>query len=99
MLAKDIMTTDPATVGPEQTITDVIRCMVQYHVSGIPVVGPDRKLLGIVTEGDLLRRAEIGTAATKRSSILTFLLGSGQLASDYVQSHTRVIRDIMTKDV
>jgi predicted transcriptional regulator len=39
MLAKDIMTTDLVTVGPKQTLTDVIRCMTEHHVSGIPVVG------------------------------------------------------------
>jgi len=89
MLAKDIMTSDPVTVGPGQTIADVIRCMAGHHVSGIPVVGPDRKLIGIVTEGDLLHRAEIGTA-TERSSMLAFLPGSGRLASKYVRSHTRV---------
>jgi CBS domain-containing protein len=98
MLAKDIMTTDLVTVGPKQTLTDVIRCMTEHHVSGIPVVGPDHKLLGIVTEGDLLRRAEIGTA-TKRSSMLAFLLGSGRLASEYVQSHTRAIEDVMMEEV
>jgi CBS domain-containing protein len=98
MLAKDIMTTDPVTIGPEQTIADAIRYMAVHHVSGLPVVGPDGELLGIVTEGDLLRRAEIGTAM-KRSSVLSFLLGSGRLASEYVQSHTRIIGDIMTAKV
>jgi CBS domain-containing protein len=98
MLAKDIMTTDLATVGPGQSIADVIRCMVERRVSGVPVLGADRALLGIVTEGDLLRRAEIGTAS-RRSSLLAFLLGSGRLAREYVETHTRAVEDVMTTEV
>jgi CBS domain-containing protein len=98
MLAEDIMTTALVAVGPDQTIADVIRCMTGHHVSGVPVIGPGGALLGIVTEGDLLRRAEIGTAA-KRSSVLAFLLGNGRLASEYVEAHTRAVADVMTKDV
>ncbi|HET6606017.1 MAG TPA: CBS domain-containing protein [Rhodopila sp.] len=98
MQAKDIMTTDVATVGPKQKIAEVIKCMAERHASGIPVVGADHKVCGIVTEGDLLRRAEIGTQA-RHSNLMTFLLGSGRLADEYVQSHTRAVEDIMTMDV
>jgi CBS domain-containing protein len=98
MQARNIMTTNVATVGTKQAIADVIRYMDERHISGVPVVGPDGKLQGIVTEGDLLRRAEISTERG-HSTIMTFLLGPGRLASEYVQTHTHAVEDIMTTDV
>jgi len=71
--------------------------MLRHKISGLPVVDADGKLLGIVTEGDFLRRAETATER-RRPRWLNFLVGPGRLADEYVQTHTRKIADVMTSE-
>jgi predicted transcriptional regulator len=71
--------------------------MLRAHVSGLPVVNADGTLVGMLSEGDLLRRAEIGTEK-QRPKWLDFLLGPGRSAADYVQSHSRRVADVMTDE-
>ena len=61
MQARDIMTAPVISVGPGATIADAIALMLKHHISGLPVVDADRRLVGMLSEGDLLRRAELGT--------------------------------------
>lgn len=61
MRAHQIMTRQLITVGPETSVVEAADTMLQYHVSGLPVVGTAGKLVGIVSQGDFIRRAEIGT--------------------------------------
>jgi CBS domain-containing protein len=75
----------------------VIRVMLQKKISGLPVVDDAGRLVGILTEGDLLRRAETGTQK-HRPRWLEFLLGPGRLATEYVQTHGRKVEEIMTRD-
>jgi CBS domain-containing protein len=98
MKAGDMMTRRVVTVAPDAPIEKAVRLMLQHCVSGLPVVDGSGKLVGIITEGDLLRRAEIGTEH-QRPRWLTILLGRGRLASDYVRSHGRKVKDVMTRDV
>ena len=58
MRAIDIMVRDVVTATPEMAVQDVAQLMINHRVSGIPVVDGDRQLVGIITEGDLLRRVE-----------------------------------------
>ena len=60
MKASDVMTRDVLTVGRETSVANAIRVMLDNHVSGLPVLD-DGKVVGILTEGDLLRRSETGT--------------------------------------
>ena len=62
------------------------------------MVDEDSNLVGIVTEGDLMRRAEMGTER-KRPRWLEFLLGPGKLADEYVHTHSRKVADVMTCDL
>jgi CBS-domain-containing membrane protein len=71
--------------------------MLQNKISGLPVVDEEGLLVGIITEGDFLRRAETGTQH-KRPRWLEFLTGSGRLAGEYVRTHGRKISEIMTPD-
>jgi CBS domain-containing protein len=71
--------------------------MLQHHVSGLPVVNPAGKLIGIISEGDFIRRAEIGTQR-ERGRWLRFLVGPGQIASDFVHERGRTVGEIMTLD-
>ena len=74
MRAHQIMTRSVVTVTPDTTILEAANTMLQHHVSGLPVVDAAGKLVGIVSEGDFIRRGEIGTQR-KRSRWLKFLMG------------------------
>ena len=96
MRAHQIMTRPVITVTPETTVVEAANTMLQRHVSGLPVIDPDGKLVGIISEGDFIRRSEIGTQR-KRGRFLRFILGPGQAATDFVQEHGRKVAEIMTK--
>lgn len=98
MKALDIMTPRVLTVGSDATIGEAIRLMLQNRISGLPVVDLAGNLVGIVTEGDFLRRAEDGTTK-RRSKWLEFLLGPGRMADDYVHTHGRKVREVMTTEL
>jgi len=97
MNAADVMTTKVITVTPESSIEDAAKLMLQYRISGLPVLDQKGGLVGIVTEGDFLRRGETGTER-RRPRWLEFILGPGRLSSEYVQAHGRKIADVMTSD-
>jgi CBS domain-containing protein len=92
-----IMTPDAISVLPEDSVQHAIELMLENRISGLPVVDKNRNLVGIVSEGDLLRRMEIGTER-KRNRWLSLLLGAGRLAKDYVHSHGRIVEEIMTPE-
>ena len=96
MRAHQIMTRSVITVTPETTIVDAANLMLQRHVSGLPVVDGAGKLVGVVSEGDFIRRSEIGTGR-KRGRWLRFILGPGKSASDYVHEHGHKVGEVMTK--
>jgi CBS domain-containing protein len=98
MLARDIMTRAVATIQPDTQIADAITRMLANHVSGLPVVDAAGRLVGVLSEGDLLRRSETQTGQ-KRSKWLEFLIGPAHLAQEYVHTHSRRVEDIMTRDV
>lgn len=97
MRARQIMTRNVITVTPETTIVDAANAMLVHRISGLPVLGSDGHLVGIVSEGDFLRRAEIGTQR-KRGRWLKLLLGAGAAASEYVRVQGRKVGDVMTPD-
>jgi len=97
MKASDVMTSPVKTVGPRDTIRTAIETMLAMHVSGLPVVDAEGRLVGMLSEGDLMRRAELGTEK-QRPRWMEFLVGPGRSASDYVQTHGRYIEEVMTAD-
>jgi CBS domain-containing protein len=97
MRAHQIMTQSVITVTPDTNIADAAKLMLQRHVSGLPVVDASGSLVGIVSEGDFLRRGEIGTQR-KRGRLLKFILGPGRAASDFVHEHGRKVSEIMTPE-
>lgn len=98
MQAKDVMSRNLVTISADATILQAARLMLQHHISGLPVVDASGKLVGIVSEGDFLRRRETGTER-RRSRWLEFLLGPGKIASDYTRSHSMRISEVMTENV
>jgi CBS domain-containing protein len=97
MKAKDVMTSPVISVEPDASIWQAVRIMLQRRISGLPVIDKHGHLVGMVSEGDFLRRAETGTQ-WHRPRWLEFLLGPGRLADEYTHSHGRKIHDIMTPD-
>ena len=97
MKAKDVMTSPVISVEPDASIWQAVRIMLQRQISGLPVIDQKGGLVGIVTEGDFLRRAEIGTQR-RRPRWLEYLIGPGRLADEYTRSHGRKVSEIMTAD-
>ena len=97
MKVKDIMTWPVFSIAPESNVLPAVQLMLKQKISGLPVVDADGKLLGIVTEGDFLRRTETATER-RRPRWLQFLVGPGRLADEYVHTHTRKIADVMTTE-
>jgi CBS domain-containing protein len=91
----DVMVTNIISVQPGSTVADAARMMLANHVTGLPVLDAAGSLVGIVTEGDLLRRAEIGTDGKKFGWLRGFLLPSS-VAADYVETHARHVSGVMT---
>jgi CBS domain-containing protein len=94
----DIMTESVISVRPTDRIADAIRLMLDNRISGLPVIGEDGKLVGIVSESDLLRRIETGTTR-RRARWLEILLSPGRLADEYVHTHGRRVDEVMTRTV
>ena len=97
MNASDVMTRNVLSVRPEATIAEAIRLMLDNRISGLPVLDETGRLVGILTEGDLLRRGETGTER-HRPRWLEILMGPGRLAEEYVRTHSRRIAEVMTRD-
>jgi len=97
MRAHQIMTRPVFTILPNATILEAANLMLRRHISGLPVVDTDGKLVDIVSEGDFIRRSEIGTQR-RRSRFLRIVLGPGQAATDFVHEHGCKISEIMTHD-
>jgi len=97
MNASDVMTRNVLSVRPEATIAEAIRLMLDNRISGLPVLDETGRLVGILTEGDLLRRGETGTER-HRPRWLEILMGPGRLAEEYVRTHGRRIAEVMTRD-
>jgi CBS domain-containing protein len=98
MLARDIMTSPVITIEPSASIGEAVDLMLSRHISGLPVVLANGTLVGMITEGDFLRRGELGTEQ-KRSRWLEFFLSPGKAADEYVRAHGRKIEEIMSDNV
>jgi len=95
MLAGDVMTRKVISVASDASAMQAGALMLKHQISGLPVVDSSGILLGIISEGDFLRRAELGTRR-RRARWLEFLIGPGRLASEYVHACGRKATEIMT---
>ena len=94
MKARDVMTDDVISVDPETSVQSIARLLLERRISAVPVIGSNGRLLGIVSEGDLMRRSE--THTERRAWWLEFLNGGEGGAERYLKSHGLVARDVMT---
>jgi CBS domain-containing protein len=97
MRAHQIMTRPAISVTPDTTILEAANIMLQRHISGLPVVDTAGALVGIISEGDFIRRSEINTGR-KRSKFMKFILGAGREAADFVHEHAKKVGEIMTPE-
>lgn len=98
MLARDIMTTDVCTLSPNASVLEAAKLLVERRISGAPVVDGEGRVIGIVSEGDLIRRAELGTEK-EWSGWREFLMAKRTLAHEFIRSHATRVADIMTAPV
>ncbi len=100
MKAKDVMTRPVITVSPETEVQEIARLLLESRVSAVPVVDEHDRIVGIVSEGDLISHAAAGTAEPhRRSWWLDFFASSSERAQNYVKHHGRFAREVMTRDV
>lgn len=98
MQAKAIMSTPVVTVRPGASIADAAELMLARKIGCLPVVRDDGTVAGIISEGDFLRRVELGTQRP-RARWLEFLVGPGNIADEYVRANGRQVDQVMTPDV
>lgn len=97
MNANSIMTRRLLTIGPDASVLEAAQLMLRRRVSGLPVVDAANRLVGIVTEGDLIRRTELATEK-HRPRWIEFLIGPGKAAEEFTRTHGRKIEEVMTPD-
>jgi CBS domain-containing protein len=98
MRAQDVMTSPPITVAPDTPVLEIAALLVERRISAVPVVDASGRAVGIVSEGDLLRRCEIGTER-QRSQWLELLLDRSVQAADFSKAYGLFARDVMTREV
>src|SRR5271166_556058 len=98
MRASDVMTSEVISVDENATVTAVARLLAERGISAVPVVDKGNRVIGMVSEGDLLHRAETGTER-RRSWWLDMMASTNKLAGDYIRSRSGKVKDVMTRDV
>lgn len=98
MKVSDAMTRKVNTIQTDASVLDALHLMLSAKFSGLPVVDSTGTLVGMITEGDFLRRSELDTER-KHARWLTFLLSPGRLAREYALSHARKVGEVMTSGV
>ncbi|MBV8743853.1 MAG: CBS domain-containing protein [Xanthobacteraceae bacterium] len=98
MKARDVMVSPVITVKPDASVKELAKILLERRISAVPVVDDQGKLVGIVSEGDLLHRTEADTRR-QRPWWLLIMTSDEALAADYIKEHSRKVADVMTKDV
>ena len=98
MRAMDVMTSEVITVEQNASVQAVAKLLAERGISAVPVVDSENRVIGMVSEGDLLHRTETGTER-RRSWWLDMMASTNKLAGDYIKSHSGKVKDVMTHDV
>jgi CBS domain-containing protein len=98
MHAIDVMTSEVISVDEDATVPEVAKLLAARGISAVPVVDDNNQVIGMVSEGDLLHRAETGTERC-RSWWLDMVASTNKLAGDYIKSHSTKVKDVMTRNV
>jgi len=98
MLARQAMTPSPIAVPATFTVEDCARILLEKRISAVPVVDAEHRVIGIVSEGDLIRRRETGTER-HYSWWLELVSDPQSMARDFVKSSGHKVSDVMTRQV
>src|SRR3970040_584576 len=93
MQAQDVMTTVVATIPADATVQEAAKLMLERRISALPVMDGKDRVIGVVSEGDLVRRSELGTDAARSWWLRAF---AEDAAADYLKTHGASVRDVMT---
>lgn len=96
MKAADIMSREVVSVGPDEPVREIARLMLARRISGVPVVNAERHVLGVVSEGDLIRRPELETDQA-RGGWLNLFVSDDERARDFIKSHGLKASEVMTQ--
>src|SRR5215470_6845258 len=99
MKARDVMVSPVITTTPSASVREVAQILLNNRISGVPVVDDAGKLVGLVSEGDLMRRADLGTQRHRAWWLAALFAEDEALAAEYVKAHGRKVSDVMTKRV
>ena len=98
MKAADVMVNDVITLRPDDTVQKAAKVLLDHRISGAPVIDAEGRLVGMLSEGDLMRRSEIGTE--RRQSWWLKLLTLPEVeARDFVKAHAVKVADVMTRQM
>jgi CBS domain-containing protein len=98
MKARDVMTTPVVTVRPTASVKEVAQLFLERRIGAVPVVDDQDKIVGIVSEGDLVHRSEISTE-WRRPWWLALMAGDEALVAEYIKAHANRVNDIMSRNV
>jgi CBS domain-containing protein len=98
MRVSEVMSRNVVSVAPSARVAEAARLMLDHRISGLPVVDAGGSVVGMIAEGDFLRRAETGNVK-RRPRWLEFCVSPGRLATEYVHTHGRKVDEVMTRDV
>jgi len=98
MKARDVMTPNVVSVPADMTVPEIAKLLLDRRISAVPVVDGGERVIGVISEGDLMRRPELGTDKP-RSRWLRLFMGDEDRARDYVKTHGGHARDVMSKPV
>lgn len=99
MKARDVMVSPVITVKPNASVKEVAQRLLEHHISALPVVDDAGKLVGIVSESDLMRRADLGTERHRAWWLAALFAEEEALATEYVKAHSHKVSDVMTTRV
>jgi CBS-domain-containing membrane protein len=99
MKARDVMVSPVITAKPNASVKEVAQILLKNQVSAVPVVDDAYKLVGIVSEGDLMRRADLGTERHRSWWLAALFAEEETLAAEYVKAHGQKVADVMSKRV
>ncbi|BBB96715.1 CBS domain-containing protein [Bradyrhizobium elkanii] len=97
MRVREIMSRNVITIDGDASVIDAIKTMLSHHISGLPVIDQDGALIGILSDGDFIRRVGVGTEK-RRGRWLAMLAGTNQVALDFARQHGRKVSQIMSPD-
>jgi len=98
MKAMDVMVRNVITVRPDADVSDAIELLTKYDISALPVVDDNGRVVGVISEADLMHRDEIGTEK-RHPRWLEAVMPAFILANEFAKSHGRRVDEIMSADV